>query len=477
MTSIHANQMRSGLICLAGRLLFALLFLTAAPRHFTHEGIQHAAALGVPMSGLLVPLSGLMAIAGGLSVFLGYRARSGGWILAAFLVPVTLWMHAYWKLTDPAAIHIQKAMFAKNLALFGASLLISQLGAGALAFDNRASTSSKRDAPAERPSAITAGFFLAKRRTLMAIGIAALFIAVVFLFAFGFIGAPQSRLHTDRRRAVGAQEPSRSVSVQGASIVYSDSGGNGPVLLCLHAVGHGARDFAGLAQRLGPAWRVIALDFPGQGNSASDTAPAGAVHYAEIVSQFADRLNLSSFAIIGNSIGGAAAIRYAAAHPDRVKALILCDTGGLGEPSTASHLFIAAFIQFFAAGRRGALWYPAAFTALYRHVLILQPSWGERDRITQSAYEIAPLLEGAWRSFADPNQNVTALLPKIECPVLIAWAKNDFVIPLSAVKPYFPGFRQYNLAVFDGGHAAFLEDPDRFQATLIRFLTPLYTRN
>jgi len=117
---------------LLGRILFALIFIVAAPRHFSHEGIQHAADLGVPMANLLVPLSGLMAMLGGLSVALGYRAKPGAWLLIAFLVPVTFAMHAFWKNADPAAFHTQQAMFAKNLAMIGAALLIAQLGSGPL---------------------------------------------------------------------------------------------------------------------------------------------------------------------------------------------------------------------------------------------------------------------------------------------------------------------------------------------------------
>lgn len=123
---------------LAGRILFALIFIAAAPRHFTHEGIQHAADLGVPAAGVLVPLSGLVALAGGLSIAIGYRARWGAWMLIAFLAPVTLWMHAFWKLSDPSAIHIQQSMFAKNVSMLGAALLLSQFGAGRLSMDDRA---------------------------------------------------------------------------------------------------------------------------------------------------------------------------------------------------------------------------------------------------------------------------------------------------------------------------------------------------
>ena len=77
-----------------------------------------------------------MAIVGGLSVASGYRARWGAWLLVAFLLPVTLVMHAFWKLHDPAAIHIQQAMFAKNMSMLGAALLIAYFGAGPVSIDS-----------------------------------------------------------------------------------------------------------------------------------------------------------------------------------------------------------------------------------------------------------------------------------------------------------------------------------------------------
>jgi len=118
------------------RIMFSLIFITAAPRHFSSEGIGHAISLGVPFAHLLVPLSGIMAIAGGLSVALGYKARWGGWVLVAFLVPVTWMMHAYWKQSDSAAFRVQQAMFAKNLSMLGAALLITQFGAGRISIDD-----------------------------------------------------------------------------------------------------------------------------------------------------------------------------------------------------------------------------------------------------------------------------------------------------------------------------------------------------
>ena len=122
-------------LVLAGRILFALIFVTAAPRHFSREGIEHAAQLGAPLAGLLVPISGVLALAGGLSIALGYKARWGAWSLVAFLLPVTFIMHAFWRFQDPVLAHTQQAMFAKNISMLGAALMIAYFGSGPLSID------------------------------------------------------------------------------------------------------------------------------------------------------------------------------------------------------------------------------------------------------------------------------------------------------------------------------------------------------
>jgi 4,5:9,10-diseco-3-hydroxy-5,9,17-trioxoandrosta-1(10),2-diene-4-oate hydrolase len=294
---------------------------------------------------------------------------------------------------------------------------------------------------------------------------------LVLLLGTGLLGARgRDARDTNYRSAVGAQQPYKVVWLSGTAIAYTDSGGSGPVLICLHAIGHGARDFEDLSRRLTPGYRVLALDFPGQGNSGPDTGQASATHYADLLAQFIDHLDLKSVILIGNSIGGAASIRYASTHPERVQALVLCDSGGLGKLDAISRIFIGGFVQFFAAGRRGAFWYPWAFERYYRSVLITNSAREERNRIIRSAYEIALPLEQAWRSFGRPDENLLRLLPSIQCPVLLAWAREDVVLPLKSAQPSFNLFRKHQLQVFDGGHAAFLEDPDRFESSLRKFL-------
>lgn len=128
----HARTM--AIIDLVARILVSSIFLAAAPRHFTAEAVNHAAELGVPLARIAVPLSGVLALVGGLSVLVGFHARWGAIALIAFLVPVTLGMHAFWRLADPAAVHVQQAMFVKNVAIIGGLLYVAVFGAGSIAF-------------------------------------------------------------------------------------------------------------------------------------------------------------------------------------------------------------------------------------------------------------------------------------------------------------------------------------------------------
>lgn len=276
-----------------------------------------------------------------------------------------------------------------------------------------------------------------------------------------------------QRSAVGARAPWREVVVDGVRLAYDDDG-DGPALVCLHAIAHGAGDFAGLRERLharpDARWRVLALDWPGQGNSGDDATPATAARYAELLAGFLETVGIESAVLLGNSIGGAAAIRCAAAQPARVRALVLANPGGLDRFDALTGPMTRAMARFFTAGANGARWYPRAFAAYYRFVLSMPAAAAQRTRIIASAVEVAPVLAQAWRSFGAPDADLRGLALRITCPVLFAWAAGDRINQLKRCRPAIERFPNARLETFRGGHAAFLEDPDAFTASIERFL-------
>jgi pimeloyl-ACP methyl ester carboxylesterase len=274
------------------------------------------------------------------------------------------------------------------------------------------------------------------------------------------------------RSALGAAAPFKEVVIDGVRLAYDDEG-SGPALLCLHAVGHGARDFEVLRERLRGRGRVLALDWPGHGSSGEDGAPASAARYAELLAGFVDALGLAPLVVLGNSIGAAAALRFAAARPEAVRGLVLVDAGGLDRVDLLARLVTRAMSAWLAAGARGAAWFPRAFAIFYSLVLPAAPARAQRQRIVAAGREAAPRLAEAWRSFGEPGADTREIAAGLRCPVLVCWAKADRVLQLRRSLPAIRRIPDHRLELFPGGHAAFLESPDEFGRTLESFLGAL----
>ena len=79
-----------------------------------------------------------------------------------------------------------------------------------------------------------------------------------------------------------------------------------PPLLCLHGLTRNTRDFADLAERYSPRFRVIALDFRGRAESDYDPLPArySPITYAGDVIELLDQLGIAQAIFVGTSLGG-----------------------------------------------------------------------------------------------------------------------------------------------------------------------------
>lgn len=256
-----------------------------------------------------------------------------------------------------------------------------------------------------------------------------------------------------------ANATSATLRIEGVDIAYQRDG-VGPPVVCLHSVGHDRRDFDPLVSRCGHAFEFIRIDWPGHGGSGGDRVPASAERYAQLAEGLLDSLSIADPILIGNSIGGAAAILYASRRT--VRGLVLCDSGGLTPVTGAVRVFCGLFERFFAAGARGAVWYPTLFALYYRLVLTEPAAQARRHEIIADARPMAPRLREAWASFARPEADLRAMAAAIAGPVWVAWARSDRVIPLALVRPAIHRLKNASLTLFRGGHTPFLEDPDAF---------------
>ncbi|MGW3126503.1 alpha/beta fold hydrolase [Streptomyces sp. NPDC001123] len=132
------------------------------------------------------------------------------------------------------------------------------------------------------------------------------------------------------------QPPSMQESlldVAGKKIFVAETG-DGPAVLLLHGGGPGASGVSNYSRNiaeLAKEHRVIVPDLPGYGRSTKGidgTDPFG--YLADHIRGVLDRLGLDKAHLVGNSYGGACALRLALDTPDRVDRMVLMGPGGIG---------------------------------------------------------------------------------------------------------------------------------------------------
>jgi pimeloyl-ACP methyl ester carboxylesterase len=241
--------------------------------------------------------------------------------------------------------------------------------------------------------------------------------------------------------------------------------GTGPPMVLLHGPGAYGAAWLPVVPALAAAHRVIAPDLPGHGATASGEAPLS----AELVLAWLDELIGSTCPeppiLVGQLVGGAIAARYAAGHPDRLRALVLIVPFGLA-PFTPTPAFGAALAGYFGD--------PTGSThdTLWRHCVRdlddVRRRLGERWDVMR-AYNLAlartPAAAGALQTLlglfaADPIPD--DVLARITVPTTLVWGRDDAIVPVSVGAAAADRYG-WPLRVLDNtGNEPAIEDPDAF---------------
>jgi pimeloyl-ACP methyl ester carboxylesterase len=132
------------------------------------------------------------------------------------------------------------------------------------------------------------------------------------------------------------------MSGDGLRLHYRDYEGDEsrPPILCIPGLTRNARDFEGVADRLGGAWRLICVDLRGRGESAyaKDSATYNPLVYLQDIEALVAALGLARFAIFGTSLGGLVAMLLAATDRLRLAGVLLNDVGPVLEPAGLDHI-------------------------------------------------------------------------------------------------------------------------------------------
>jgi 4,5:9,10-diseco-3-hydroxy-5,9,17-trioxoandrosta-1(10),2-diene-4-oate hydrolase len=257
--------------------------------------------------------------------------------------------------------------------------------------------------------------------------------------------------------------------------------GAGPPVVLLHGGGPGASamsNFGRTIPALAPFFDVIAVDQPGYGGSLGD--PITGQYFTHAAGQLAallDKLGIEQADLIGNSLGGGTAVRFALTHPERARRLLLMGPGGLSlnvfsADPTEGVKRLGAFGRDPSRARLGAF----LRTLVFDPSLITDELIEERFRAASDPAAMRAMREmGA--SFSDPRTYEEGMLwreaHRLRHETLLVWGREDRVNPLDGALVALKVLRNARLHVFGGcGHWAHLEKFDEFNRLAIDFLSP-----
>ena len=252
-----------------------------------------------------------------------------------------------------------------------------------------------------------------------------------------------------------------SAKLNGIEIEYQDGGTGAPVLLS-HGYSATGRMWDGQRAALGDRFRIVSWDMRGHGSTESPSDPAQYSHDLTVADMRAllRHLGIERAVIGGLSLGGTMSLAFYRAHPEMVRALVICDSGPGFKSDTAR-----------ADWNRKAEERAADLEA--RGLAVLEgrsPEQRAAIRLHRSAQGLAHAARGM---LAQRDAGLIESLPAIKVPTLVIVGDRD--TPFIAASEYMvkkiPGARLAVIA--DAGHSSNLDQPDRFNRVLREFLETL----
>jgi len=255
---------------------------------------------------------------------------------------------------------------------------------------------------------------------------------------------------------------SEQITVGGLDIRYF-TGGQGEPLVVVHGGGGGAGEWLQSMTELCNHYRIYIPDLPGFGRSQSMDGNYGISEFVEFLEDFTCSLELKCFHLVGHSIGGGIALRYAVKFPHRIGKLVLVSSMSVGRE-------IALWIELLSAC--------VVCRSLARvAVVILEVvKWLVNTIYSPTQFEsplprAAVVLGAAMTRLREQATTLVNQFSGLSIPTLLVWGSNDAIVPVSnarAAARLIPGCR---LHVFDnGGHSVHKKRGEEFARLLTNFL-------
>jgi pimeloyl-ACP methyl ester carboxylesterase len=247
-----------------------------------------------------------------------------------------------------------------------------------------------------------------------------------------------------------------------------------PPLLCLPGLTRNSRDFAELAERYSPRFRVIALDFRGRAASDYDPIPSryNPLTYAGDVLELLDQLDLPQAIFVGTSLGGLVTMVLAATAPQRIAAAIINDVGPDVDPAGIDRI-----LSYVGKDVRFASWDEAADTIAanngsnferFSHadwVAMARRNCREEDGTIRFDYDMA-IAEPFKTAGPTPDVDLWPLFAALGAkPLLVIRGEKSDLLTSRTTERMKAVVPAMNLVVVPGvGHAPELSEPEAVAA-------------
>ncbi|MEX0317870.1 MAG: alpha/beta fold hydrolase [Ruegeria sp.] len=245
----------------------------------------------------------------------------------------------------------------------------------------------------------------------------------------------------------------------------------GPVAVCVHGLSTPSFVWNGLARALGAmGYRVLTYDLYGRGYS---DRPEGSQNDDFFIKQLEDLLDdqeiEEDFTLFGYSMGGAIATVFAAKHPNRVRHLVLLASSGMVMTTDRATQFIRQkqglgdwlmLALFPGRHRRGTEAERALPSSVPDIVDLQQRELHYRGFVPAVLSSLRGILS---RELQDEHRTIH----RAGVPVLAIWAREDDVIPLSAMGRLTEWSRDaWQEVIEDAGHGMTYTHTDQIAAIL-----------
>lgn len=235
--------------------------------------------------------------------------------------------------------------------------------------------------------------------------------------------------------------------------------GEGEAIILLHGLFGALSNFEQVVDFFSKKFRVVFPFLPLYELPLIDSTVSGMVEH---LTKFLQYKNLTSFHLLGNSLGGHIALVYALRNPEKVKSITLTGSSGLFENSLGDGYPNKENYEYVKKKTEQTFFDPAtASKELVDEVF-------ETVNNRKKAIRIITIAKSAVR------HNLKKDLPSLKMPVKLIWGKNDTITPLFVGEAFEKLLPNASLEVIDEcGHAAMMEKPEEFNAILERFLTSI----